>query len=156
MSSQMENWILGLTNLPILYPLKLMWNRKDFKSFTLLSGLGICSVMSHLGECHRKDMQGVLGLSTLNSKRWHIADKTGTYLLIARLLYLFWKKNEGSFKSMKNSVYINNILFILFSLAGVALRISEWCDAKHIYVPLHSVWHISVYPIMALMYQRLC
>ncbi len=152
----MENWILTITNLPISYPLALMWKRNDFKSFTLLSGLGICSIVSHLGECHRKGMSGALDFSDLSSWRWNKADQVGTYLIISRLIYLFWKKNVGSRELMINNLSENRILFLFFSLAGFALRISEWTNSQPLYLLLHSIWHISVYPIMAQIYKKLC
>lgn len=141
----MENFIVAFSNLPVLLPIRESWKQGDTLTATTIGFVGLASFISHLAENHKHGMPGI-GLSKQVSYFLNRLDVLGCFLTGTRLGYLYY---------MKHGITIYPIAkrdIICASFAFLLLKISE-CDKynsklKWIYIPLHSLWHISIFMIM--------
>ena len=141
----MENIIVALTNLPVILPIRTSYLKGDMLTATTIGFVGLASFVSHLAENHKHGMIGI-GLSKKVSYYLNRLDILGCILTGARLGYLYYNRYGITISPIK-TVDIFRIL-----IAFMFLRISEYdkynSTLKWIYIPMHSLWHISIFMLM--------
>ncbi len=142
---KMENILVALTNLPAILSIRIAWMKGDTLTMLTLINVGLASFASHLFENHKHGMPG-LGLSSQVSYYLNRLDVIGCSLTTLRLGYLYYQKYGITIFPIK----YKDIVFALISF--LLLRISEYdkynSRLKWIYLPFHSLWHISIFILM--------
>ncbi len=140
----MENLWMCLNNLPCILPMINSYKNNDMITFSTIGYVASMSAISHLLENHKHGMPGFF--TTNLSYFFNRLDVIGSVLTIIRFLYLYYVKYGFNLQP------INKYLIILTLLSFMCLKISEY-DNQNIllkgqYIFFHSLWHISIYPIM--------
>ncbi|AGF84914.1 hypothetical protein QJ854_gp868 [Moumouvirus goulette] len=140
----LANIIVGISNLPAYYAIKLSYINHDYLTCSSLMFVATASVISHIVENHKHGMSGV-GFSKTTSYILNRFDVLGCALNIARFGYLYYSKYGMNF-----DIFMRNKSYIYFFLVSfLLLRISEYDkynpELKNIYVVTHCLWHISIF-----------
>jgi hypothetical protein len=148
----MENLLVAVTNLPVILPLLVTWNNNDFLSFFVIAFVGFFSFVSHLVENHKHGMPGFFSVSTSTSYLLNRFDVLGVYMTLGRFLYLY------SLKFGFSTEFITKHYILIGALTGSFMLniISEYdksYETKMLFIITHSIWHISIFIIMAKAYQ---
>ncbi|QGR54308.1 putative membrane protein [Moumouvirus maliensis] len=143
----LSNIIVGISNLPAYYAIKLSFNNSDYLTCAALSFVFSASFISHLTENHKHGMSGI-GFSPKTSYILNRFDVLGCIINIIRFGYLYYSKYGTNF-----NVLIENKTLIYFSLLSfLLLRISEYDKynpkLKNIYIMTHCLWHISIFTLI--------
>ncbi len=135
------NIIIVASNLSAYYPMKIAYEKNDYKTLICIGFVASASFVSHLFQSHKHKQIG-FGTRIQTSKLLNWVDIFGCAVIVLRLCYLFY-----------NSRYQRNIirklLIPLLFCIGLNL-ISE----KTSYPIIHSLWHISIFIWMG-SFQRL-
>ncbi|AVL95183.1 hypothetical protein ma796 [Moumouvirus australiensis] len=131
----LSNIIVGISNLPAYYAIKLSFNNGDYLTSAALSFVFSASFVSHLAENHKHGMSGI-GFSSRTS------------YILNRFGYLYYSKYGTNF-----NVLVENQTLIYFGLLSfLLLRISEYDKynpkLKYIYIVSHCLWHISIFTLI--------
>nr|AEX62301.1 hypothetical protein mv_L96 [Moumouvirus Monve] len=140
----LANIIVGLSNLPAYYAIKLSFDNGDYLTSAALLFVAKASFISHLVENHKHGMTGV-GFSKKISYVLNRFDVMGCILNIMRFSYLYYSKYGMSYDILfdnKSYIYFGLITFLF-------LRISEYDKynpkLKNIYIVTHCLWHVSIF-----------
>lgn len=141
------NWIVALSNLPVIYPIYRTFTNKDFYTMASIGFVGSMSFLSHLVENHKHGMSGI-GFSTQTSYYLNRLDVFGSILTGSRFAYLYYRKFGFTIDGLIN----NPGLCLSTIISFLCLCYSEYDkynpSLMYTYVISHCVWHISIYSIM--------
>ena len=144
-----ENWIVALTNFPVVFPLITCLKRGDVLTAGVIAFVGLASFLSHLVENHKHGMPGAFGgrVSEKTSYYLNRLDVVGCMLTLCRFAGLYYFKDGISLIPPLKMI---DIWYLV--LAFVLLRVSEYDKynpkLKGLYVATHSLWHISIFLLM--------
>ena len=137
----MDNLLVAVSNVTVLWPLLTSWYKRDYLTFGSLLFAGASSFISHLFESHKHGMYG-FGCPHHISYLLNRMDVVGVALTTSRLLYLFGNKYGLDF-----STYPWTLIF-KFGLSFCLNAISEWDktpSTKRIFLLSHIPWHLIIF-----------
>lgn len=150
----MENLLVALTNVPCVIPILTSLKQRDYVTATCVAFVSLASIVSHLFENHKHGMPG-LGLSPTVSYYLNRADVIGCIVVVTRFLQLY-TRNYGS---SITPILQNKSILVAFLVSFFCLRVSEYTySAKYkwsLYIPFHSLWHLSIFPLMSAFLDRI-
>lgn len=136
----MENLIVGLSNLPAVFPICTAYIHHDTCTELALWFVAVASFLSHLVENHKHDMPGIVdGISEYVSYALNRVDVCASFFVVLRIyLLLYPNLDKTEWKDW----------FLALGLFGLS-RLSEY-DAynpklKRFYIITHSIWHIGIF-----------
>ncbi len=140
-STIMLNLLTTLTNFTAYLPIRTALVHEDYLTAGIVGFAAASSAVSHLFESHKHDMWG-FGMNPNISYLLNRGDIFGACLTLARVSYLWYQSSLGL------NLFTQNKLFLGICLACVYLVISEQDPGYHYYVPLHCVWHLSIFCLL--------
>lgn len=146
----MENLWMCLNNLPALLPISIASHYNDRITAGCITFVSSMSAISHLLENHKHGMPGFISISKSCSYFFNRLDVLGSIMTITRFMYIYYQKYGMSVDPL-----IKNKGIVLMALLSMLCNmISEYDNQnvflKNRYLLLHSIWHITIYPIMYL------
>ena len=143
----MENLLVAFTNAPAYYPIIRTIKHADYLTTVAISFVACASFISHLAENHKHGMPGI-GFRPETSYLLNRLDVIGCLITSARLVYCYCLKHGFGFQPIYQTPYL-----IMWTIITMLLgRISEYDkynpNLKHIYIPTHCLWHISVFMLI--------
>lgn len=135
----MLNILTAITNITFYYPFLTSITRKDYITGYLILFAACASAISHLFESHKHKMIG-FGTDPRVSYILNRVDVLGVILLVIRILYLA--------KALVIHGIDRDKLVLIIGL-GIPIfllnLISEMDEGYYYYLPLHCMWHLSVF-----------
>lgn len=137
----MWNLLLAVTNFTAYYPIITALLAGDVITAGIIAFAAVMSVVSHLFESHKHGMNG-FGCSPRVSYLLNRLDVLAVILVIGRMLWI-------CFTSRSVLVIVGSpSLMLLLSLALICNLLSEADRGKRYYVPLHCIWHLSIFLLL--------
>jgi len=141
---------MAVTNLPILAPIYLACNHRDYWTAIAVGFVFVASFVSHLVENHKHGMPGFIKVSEQVSYYWNRVDVAGCALVAARVLYLYARHRPP--------ITRKDVLLMGFSLAmNVVSEYDKYNPSLKWfpYIALHSIWHVMDGYLLFAFLQRL-
>lgn len=132
-----DNLPTTLSNLPIIFPILLAVNAKDFVTAYVISFVMVMSTVSHLVENHKHCMLGINGVSQQTSYLFNRLDVLGCFVVLARFAWLMW---YFEFFPGWDEVFIVSASFAMNFISELD-KYNPSLKWPH-YIPLHSLWHL--------------
>ena len=152
----LENILLACTNLGAVAPIMTAWKMGDKWTALVIGYVGTASFISHLMENHKHGMSGIgIGFNKKMSYLLNRLDVIGCILTGARLAYIYWLKHGTSLQPLLSHPYLLALGILSYSLNIVSEYDKYNPRLKWLYIPTHSLWHISVFWIMNRFLQKL-
>lgn len=137
----MLNLLTTVTNFTAYYPFLTSIHHGDHITATLTAFAGCASAVSHLFESHKHQMSG-FGMDPQISYALNRIDVIGVILLSIRCAQLLFNKNWWIFLIDHWDLVVLAIPILLMNL------ISEMDSGHYYYLPLHCVWHLSIFLLL--------
>ena len=146
---------MALSNFTAIIPLVYTIKNGDVMSFLPILFVSIFSTISHYYECHKHGMIGDKSpLSYMSDREFSYMmnrfDVLGCTLVIARFLYLAIRPDLYTLLSHNIDLIILTIISYMCNFASERVF-----TEKEYYIPLHSVWHVTIYPLIYLWLTKL-
>ncbi len=143
----MENIVVAFSNIVALFPIMTTIKHNDYLTTLSLIFVFLMSLLSHLIENHKHGMPGV-GFSTTASYFMNRLDVLGCFIVIIRMLYIFYQVHQ--FRLV--IIYQNVTLFLCAAIIFAILQISEFdkynSKLRNQYIITHCIWHIGIFYII--------
>lgn len=142
-----RNILVALSNAPAFCPIyRSIFNEDYWTSFVLIF-VTLASFTSHLVENHKHGMPGI-GFSKNISYFLNRLDVLGCFIVIFRLVYLYWIRYNLNLIFLYNDI----IIFYCLPFTLTLLFISEYdkynAKLQSLYLVTHILWHITVFLLM--------
>lgn len=142
------NIINGLSNFPVIYVIHSSLQQGDRITAGVSLFVGLGSLFSHLGENHKHNLPGILGLTHHQSYLLNRIDVLGATLTFMRSLMIYY----NSYGLNLYYFYINPNFTKLLLLAGTLNLISERvpiiANNPLLFTMVHSTWHIMSFTLL--------
>lgn len=142
----MENLWMCFNNLPSIIPLYSAYGHGDMTTFATIGYVSSMSAISHLLENHKHGMPGFF--SNRVSYLFNRLDVLGSILTVLRMGYLYYSR----YGLRIDILFQKRGLIALLITSFICLKISKYDNMnialKNRYLLFHSLWHLSIYPIM--------
>ena len=138
----MLNLFTTITNLTAYYPITTARLRGDLLTASVVGFAAVASALSHLFESHKHQMWG-FGTSPSLSYCLNWVDVFGVAFTVSRCLYLWYRSGLGL------SLFSDHPFLVIGGLlAWVCNNLSERDPGHFYYLPLHCIWHLSVFLLL--------
>lgn len=138
----MLNLLTSVTNFTAYYPIAYAMQRKDYLTASTIALAAGASIISHLFESHKHNMWG-FGTNVEVSYYLNRMDVVGVVLTVSRCAYLWYQSNLGV-------TLFKHHFELCLAAAGAYIcnLISEQDSGYYYYLPLHCIWHMSIFLIL--------
>ena len=145
MSILLNVW-MSANNILSIVPIYKSYTKKDYITTGTIGFVSFMSVISHLAENHKHGMLGI-GWRTNTSYILNKLDVAGSIMVIVRFAYLYYNKYGTIIPKVRHrSICLMSLFAVIF------MKISEYDkyndQLRSMYIIFHSIWHLSIYPIM--------
>lgn len=147
-----ENIFTTVSNITCLIPLYYSIKRKDYISAIAIFFVSMASTISHWVENHKHNMKGN-GYSKKVSELWNKLDKLGVFLVSVRFLTLI-KSSDHMYQILFKNKTAFVYLISSFSCGFISEADHHSPGWKKCYIVTHSIWHLTIYPLMAYYYNK--
>ena len=138
----MLNLLTTITNFTAYFPIRTAYLNGDYLTAGIVGFTALSSAISHLFESHKHRMWG-FGTSPRTSYLLNRMDVLGVGLTILRVVYLWYKSGLGLGLITGHPLLVNAGL-----LAFACNYLSERDPGYTYYLPLHCIWHLSIFLLL--------
>jgi hypothetical protein len=138
----MLNLLTAVTNITAYYPIRYALAHHDILTAGIVSFAACSSAISHLFESHKHDMWG-FGADPLISYYLNRVDVLGVFLTVGRSLHLWYQSGIGL-----SLIYKHPLLVLAAGMAYLCNFLSEQDPGHSYFIPLHCIWHLSIFLLL--------